>query len=188
LAVSGVELPIKLRRGLGHGKVVPAEELARWIAASDGDKDGSVTRAELVQFLAKHHVGGPWFCEVVAKTLWRFVEGRLAKEVPSIPVGLLGRIIHHTMSAGPRPEKRYEITPEGMAGYKPLEPLNKPGDAALASARTDSAARPRATPRGATSSPQRSASMTPGRAQGGGGSPSRPQARRPGPRRPGPRR
>ncbi|MCK6552276.1 hypothetical protein L6R52_40980, partial [Myxococcota bacterium] len=129
--MAGLDLPIKLRRGLGQGNVVPAEELARRLAAFDADQDKAVSRAELVAFLVKYQVGGPWFCEVVSRTLWKYVEQRLQAAQPSINVDVLGRIIHFAMSRGPRPERRYEITPEGMAGYKPLEPLKRPGDVPL---------------------------------------------------------
>jgi hypothetical protein len=116
---------VKLRRGLGNGKVVPAEELAKRLAPYDRDKDGSVTREELVRFLEKNHVGGPWFCQVLSKTLWRIVEERWGQEVESISLEGLGRIIHYSMSAPPRPEKRYVLEPEVMQGLKPRQTLEE---------------------------------------------------------------
>src|SRR5262245_1146385 len=125
LSVAGLDLPVKLRRGLGNGKVVPADELAKRLAPYDRDKDGSLTQEELVRFLEKNHVGGPWFCQVLAKTLWRIVEERWAQEVESIPIEGLGRIINFTMSAPPRPEKRYVLDPEAMTGQKPKQTLEE---------------------------------------------------------------
>jgi len=116
---------VKLRRGLGNGKVVPADELSKRLAPYDRDKDGSVTREELVRFLEKNHVGGPWFCQVLAKTLWRIVEERWGQQVESISVEGLGRIINYSMSAPPRPEKRYVLEPEVMQGLKPKQTLEE---------------------------------------------------------------
>lgn len=189
--MAGIDLPVKLRRGLGQGKVVPAAELAKWLAPHDADKDGEVTRPELVVFLSRNRVGGPWFCEVVAKTLWGFVQQKLGREVASIRIDLVARILHTVMGRGPRPERRYEISPEAMVGYKPLELIKQPGDPPSSGA-SDSFARPRATPRGGVTTPQRSQSTTPGRPAGAGpagGGVARPALpRRPAPRRPGPRR
>jgi hypothetical protein len=116
---------VKLRRGLGNGKVVPAEELSKRLAPYDRDKDGSVTREELVRFLEKNHVGGPWFCQVLSKTLWRIVEERWGQQVESISIEGLGRIINYSMSAPPRPEKRYVLDPEVMQGLKPKQTLEE---------------------------------------------------------------
>ena len=46
-AVAGLDLPSKLRNGLGQGKVVPKEVLARWMIPFDKNKDGALTRMEL---------------------------------------------------------------------------------------------------------------------------------------------
>lgn len=105
--MAGLDLPIKLRRGLGGGNAVPAEELAKRLVPFDADKDGAVTRAELVQFLIQGRVGGPWFCEVLSRTLWKYVEQRLAVPQPVISVQVLGRIINFAMTRAPRPERRY---------------------------------------------------------------------------------
>lgn len=192
--MAGLELPVKLRRGLGQGNVVPADELAKRIKAFDGDADGSITRDELAQFLAKNHVGGPWFCEVVAKTLWKYVEQRMGSPSEKLACDRLGRIIHVAMSRGPRPERRYEITPEGMQGYEPLKPIKKPSE------KTGDPSGAVAVPRGTQpragdkpTAPARSSSTTPGRTGAATGGPitrapsaaSRPRAA---PRRPGPRR
>lgn len=123
--MAGLDLPVKLRRGLGNGKVVPAEELSKRLEKFDGDNDGALTRDELIQFLEKSRVGGPWFCQVLAKTLWRIVEERWSQEVESISVEGLGRIINYSMSAPPRPEKRYVLDPEAMAGLKPRQTLEE---------------------------------------------------------------
>jgi hypothetical protein len=189
--VAGIDLPVKLRRGLGQGKVVPAEDLATWLAPFDQDKDGEVTRSELATFFHKHRVGGPWFCEVVARTLWKFVEQKLGKELSSLKIDLVARIVNTVMMRGPRPEKRYQIDPEAMTGYKPIQMLQKPGDPLLGPPpRPDSGARPRATPPpGVGSQSQRSQGTAPGRAGSAqGASPARPPQRRPAPRRPGPRK
>jgi hypothetical protein len=84
-----------------------------------------VTREELVRFLEKNHVGGPWFCQVLSKTLWRIAEERRGQEVESISIEGLGRIINYSMSAPPRPEKRYVLEPEVMQGLKPRQTLEE---------------------------------------------------------------
>jgi hypothetical protein len=178
--VAGLELPDKLRRGLGGGKVVPADELAKRMAPFDADGDDALTRPELQEFLHKNRVGGVWFCQIMSKTLWKYMEQHVGKECPTITLDMLGKIITFVMSRGPRPERRYEITPEGMTGYKPLEPLRRPGE------RLPGDAKPRATPRGDPTTPRRSQNQTPGRASAQG--PGRSGPRRPVPRRPGPRR
>lgn len=123
--MAGLDLPVKLRRGLGNGKVVPAEELEKRLEPYDRDKDGAITQEELVRFLQKNRVGGPWFCQVLAKTLWRIVEEQSGLEVDSISVPGLGRIINYSMSAPPRPEKRYILDPEAMQGLKPFKTLEE---------------------------------------------------------------
>ncbi len=165
--MAGLDLPVKLRRGLGNGKVVPAEELSKRLAPYDRDKDGSVTQEELIRFLEKNRVGGPWFCQVLAKTLWRIVEERWGQEVASISLEGLGRIINYSMSAPPRPEKRYVLEPEAIRGLKPKLTLEEyraeqqglpkpvrekpPEDGAASSASkpasSTAAPRPRPTPR-----------------------------------------
>lgn len=123
--MGGLDLPVKLRRGLGNGKVVPAEELEKRLEPYDRDKDGALTQEELIRFLQKNRVGGPWFCQVLAKTLWRIVEEQSGLEVDSISVPGLGRIINYSMSAPPRPEKRYVLDPEAMQGLKPVQTLEE---------------------------------------------------------------
>lgn len=192
--MAGLELPVKLRRGLGQGNVVPADELGKRLKAFDADGDGAVTRDELAQFLAKNHVGGPWFCEVVAKTLWKYVEQRMNATHTKLACDRLGRIIHVAMSRGPRPDRRYEITPEGMAGYEPLRTIRRKDEKAPTEAAPRAATAGQAKP-GAGEKPQapaRNASTTPGRM---GAAALGPQTRapaagrsRPIPRRPGPRR
>jgi hypothetical protein len=177
-----------LRRGLGQGKVVAAEDLARSIAPFDANKDGEISRTELVAYLHKHKVGGPWFCDVVSRTLWKFVEQRLGKEFPTLKIDLVARILNTTMRRGPRLERRYQIDPEAMVGYKPIQFLRRPGDPPPP-ARAPSDAKPRATPRGGQPMPQqRMQSDQPGRSGGQTTTTARALPRRPAPRRPGPRR
>jgi hypothetical protein len=191
--VGGVDLSIKLRNALGKGKIVPVEELIKWMTPFDEDKDGELTRPELAAFFHKYRVGGQWFAQVVAKTIWGFVQTKLAKEVSTIRMEYIARIINMVMKRAPRPEKRYEISPEAMVGYAPIKPLTKQRDRALGPppAPSSGPGTPRATPRGPAVAPQRNTSQTPGRTgspQASAGAQARPAMRRPAPRRPGPRR
>ncbi len=115
---------MKLRRGLGKGKVVSVEELSRRLAAFDGDKDGSLSRDDLFKFLRKGRVGGEWFCKVLTKTMWQIAEDRKGDKVDSITAEALGRIIHYAMSRPPTPERRYVLEPDVMQGYKDPELLD----------------------------------------------------------------
>jgi hypothetical protein len=198
VAVAGVDLPIKLRNALGQGKVVPVEELARRLAPFDANQDGDITRQELATFFQKSRLGGPWFGQVVAKTLWGFVQTKLGKDVEAIKIELVAKIIHTVMRRGPRPEKRYEITPESMVGYAPMKEFEKrpkvlgpaPQLGGTSPQPTSQEAKPRATPRGDPVESARAMSQAPGRTgqPAAGGAQVRPAMRRPAPRRPGPRR
>jgi len=121
--VAGLDLSSKLRRGLGKGKIVPAEFVAERMAAFDLDGDGALTQEELAEFLKKHRVGGPWFCDMVARTLWNFCTSWFSKDVTWIKISALAWMIHNAMKDRPRPARRYKITPESAMGYVPLEPM-----------------------------------------------------------------
>ncbi|MBK8011174.1 MAG: hypothetical protein IPK13_07465 [Deltaproteobacteria bacterium] len=114
--MAGLDLPVKLRRGIGNGKVVPEDELARRLKKFDQDGDGALIVGELAEFFKESQVGGPWFSQTVAKTIWRMAEERWARSIPTIAVEALARVIHLSMSQPPRQEKRYVITPEVMQG------------------------------------------------------------------------
>jgi hypothetical protein len=130
--VAGLELPVKLRRGLGKGSVVPVEELARRLAPLDGDGDGALVRGELARFLVENRIGGPWFCEMLARTLWKTAEERtLTREVQAISVAALARVLHFTMSRGPRAERRYVLDPAAMIGLEPRRTLDGSTDLTL---------------------------------------------------------
>ena len=116
--MAGLDLPVKLRRGLGKGKVVPAEELARRLRQFDGDGDGNLSREELTKFFLHNRVGGPWFCEVVTKTLWDIAEERWSQPIESITADALGRVISYSMGRPARRTTRYVITPEAVQGIE----------------------------------------------------------------------
>jgi hypothetical protein len=117
--VAGLDLPVKLRRGLGKGNVVPANELAERLRQFDSDKDDALTEDELARFFYHNHVGGPWFCKMVAHTIWNMGEEHYAQEIYSIKADALGRVIHYTMSRAGRPSRRYVLRPEAVNGLEP---------------------------------------------------------------------
>ena len=116
--MAGLDLPVKLRRGLGKGKVVPAEELSRRLLQFDGDGDGNLSREDLTRFFLHHRVGGPWFCEVLTKTLWDIAEDRWSEKIDSITAVALGRVISYSMGRPARRTTRYVITPEAAQGLE----------------------------------------------------------------------
>lgn len=124
LPVTGLDLPVKLRRGLGNGKVVPAEELARRLAAFDADQDGAVTREELAKFLVQNRCGGPWFCQMVSHNVFATAEDRWTQKVEAMKVVALARIINYTMARANKPVKRYILTPGAVMGLEPKRGLN----------------------------------------------------------------
>lgn len=175
--------------------MVPADELARRMKPFDGDGDGNLTQPELARFLLESRVGGPWFCEMIARTCWRLAEERWAKEIQTISIEALGRALNFSMSRGPRPERRYVLTPAAVQGLEPRkdlegredlwdgqpEPKAAPRSAAPpARPATTPGARPPA-PRGAAPGPRTAPLQGPPR-----GAPSSAAAGRPAPRRPGP--
>jgi hypothetical protein len=123
LPVTGLDLPVKLRRGLGNGKVVPAEELARRLAAYDSDQDGAVTREELARFLLESRCGGPWFCQMVSHNVFATAEDRWSQQVAAMKVVALARIINYTMARANKPVKRYILTPQAVLGMEPKRGL-----------------------------------------------------------------
>lgn len=116
--MAGLDLPVKLRRGLGKGKVVPADELARRLLQFDDDGDGNLNREDLTKFFLHHRVGGPWFCEVVTKTLWDIAEERWSQRIDSITAVALGRVISYSMGRPARRTTRYVITPDAVQGLE----------------------------------------------------------------------
>ncbi|MEL7370755.1 MAG: hypothetical protein AAFN74_17680 [Myxococcota bacterium] len=172
--VAGLDLPVKLRRGLGKGKVVPAEELTRRLLKFDGDGDGNLNREDLTKFFMHHRVGGPWFCKVVTKTLWDIAEERWSEQIESITANALGRVISYSMARPARRASRYVITPEAVQGL--VEKRSVGANAAGAPSRRPvaEAGGPRPGGRPAVRAPVRG--RAPGRAPG-----------RAGPRRAGPR-
>lgn len=184
--MGGIDLSVKLRKGLGDGNVLTAEEIEQRLASFDGDGDRKLTRGELAAFFQKHRIGGPWFSQAITKNLWAFVEDRTGQGQESIGVELLSKIIHQVMRAPPRPSERYVITPEVMIGLEPKKPLRPPPPDAVAA---DGNAAPRASPRGGPLVTPPRGSQLPGRGGGPGGAAARaPLGRRPAPRRPGPRK
>ena len=121
--VPGLELASKLRRSLGRGKIIPREAIAEKMAEFDHDNDDALTQEELVMFLLKYRVGGKWFCEMVAKTLWNFCKSWYSRDVTWIKIEALSYMVFSAMHDRARPVRRYKITPEGAMGYVPLEPM-----------------------------------------------------------------
>lgn len=121
--VPGLELASKLRRSLGRGKIIPREAIAEKMAEFDHDNDDALTQDELVMFLLKYRVGGKWFCEMVAKTLWNFCKSWYSRDVTWIKIEALSYMVFSAMHDRARPVRRYKITPEGAMGYVPLEPM-----------------------------------------------------------------
>lgn len=147
----GLELPVKLRRGLGNGNVVPVEEIARLLQAFDADGDGALTRSEVAACLRKHRVGGAWFCDALAHSLWRTAEERFVQAVDSIQAEALARIIHFTMSRAERPVRRYVLSPGAVQGLEPRltlegEDATKPAQGAGSAVPPRPSARPESVP------------------------------------------
>jgi len=190
--VPGLELASKLRRSLGRGKILPREEIAEKMTAFDGDNDDALTQEELVQFLMKYRVGGKWFCEMVAKTLWNFCKAWYSQDVTWIKIEPLSWMVFNAMHDRTRPVRRYKITPEGAMGYVPLEPMegSRILDAPKKPPRTaESGDRPvkkkRPPRRGEPRRPPRAGGRPSGRS---GRARPRPGGGRPGPRRSGPKK
>ncbi len=207
--MAGLDVPSKLRRGIGQGNVIPAEVIGRKMLAYDEDRDGALLQHEAARFLLDHGVGGPWFCDMVARTLWNFCTTWFSRDVTWIKISALAWMLHNAMKAQPRAPRRYRITPEGAMGYVPLEPMDGkpteraqrnppprgPGQASTSGAPSrgaPSGARPGGPgPRGQAPSggPRRGPAPAGRPAASSGPSGARPGARpgpRPGPRRPGP--
>ncbi|MEL6184946.1 MAG: hypothetical protein AAFU79_10005 [Myxococcota bacterium] len=191
--VAGLDLPAKLRRSLGAGQVLEPEAIAERLAAHDQDGDGRLSKAELCRFLGQAGLGGPWFCEMFAGTVWKKAQNAFEKEVASLDLNLLARVLHFAMARTSAPGRRYVITPEAFRGEAPrVDEKNAPVDVVapdLAAARPPArgpSASPR--PRAAPARP-RGPSRTPTpRAPSGARSPAprgRPRATS-GPRRPAP--
>jgi hypothetical protein len=125
--VAGIDFAAKLRRGLGQGKIIPREQVAKAMEPFDVDQDGSLTRVELATFLRKANVGGHWMCEWMSKSLFALCEQWYATEIAWIKIEVLARVVHEAMSARPKPAKRIRITPGGVAGYEELEWLDGSG-------------------------------------------------------------
>lgn len=186
----GLDLPIKLRR-LANGKVLSADEVIELLTPFDGDGDGEITRDELTTFLVKRRVGGPWFCQVLSKTLWEIAQDRWGTEVEAIGVPTIGRIISFSMARSGRPSKRYVLTPDAVRGLEPKKGLDgepvPTGSGPLTSA-------PRQAPPRAHQAPPRNAPRATGPTRGaprpatrpdqtrGPARPSRSAPRRPGPK------
>ena len=187
--VPGLELASKLRRSLGRGKIISQEDIAKKMVEFDQDNDEALTQEELSQFLMKYRVGGKWFCEMVAKTLWNFCKSWYSRDVTWIKIEALSYMVFAAMHDRARPVRRYKITPEGAMGYVPLEPmegsriLEEPKTKAASPRSAGRSAPPRARGRrGPRRGPPRSGARPRARPSGRSG------PRRPGPRRPGPRK
>jgi hypothetical protein len=195
--VPGLELASKLRRSLGRGKILPQEEIAAKMAAFDTDDDEALTQEELVLFLMKYRVGGKWFCEMVAKTLWNFCKAWYSRDVTWIKIEPLSWMVFNAMHDRQRPVRRYKITPEGAMGYVPLEPLEgsrilsepKKSDASPATSEASPEAEPRPPRRAGPRRPPGGNPRSVGRPSGRSTrARPRPAVGRPGPRRNGPKK
>jgi hypothetical protein len=209
--VAGVNLPDKLRRGLGQGKAVPWESIADRMREFDSDKDDALTKQELAEFLNKSGAGGTWFSKVVADTCWRALESNFSEPITWIKIPVLAYWTSEFMKLPPRKAKRIRITPEGAQGYEPLEYLDGTAVETLAQAMNPGApqpvtpgqlpaaqvfkhapepfTRPPERPRAQPSAAPRGGAVPPPRpATGGASAGGRPAPRAAAPRRPGPRK
>lgn len=127
--VAGLDLPAKLRRSLGRGRALSPEELAERLRPADQDGDGRLTRGELQQFLLVSGAGGPWFSEMLAGSIWKRSQAAFEREVPTLSIAVLARVLHTLLARSERPTRRYVITPEAVRGEAPrLDPSNRPVD------------------------------------------------------------
>jgi len=124
LPVTGLDLSVKLRRALGQGKIVPAEELVAKFTPYDTSGEGALNREQLAKFLFDHRVGGPWFCQMMSHNVFRTAEQRWSMDVQSIKIVALARIVHYTMARAVKPVKRYVLTPAAVNGLEPLKALD----------------------------------------------------------------
>jgi len=118
--VAGLDIPSKLRRALGGGKPISAEQLSAKLAAFDKDQDGALTRDELAQAFVAFGCGGPWFCAIMARNVWTFCEMVVPPPINWIKITLLGPALAQFMQQQPRKAKRVAITPAGAYGWEPL--------------------------------------------------------------------
>ncbi len=118
--MAGLDIPSKLRRALGGGKNITAEQLSAKLAAFDQDNDGALTREELAQAFVAFGCGGAWFCNIMARNVWTFCEMVVPPPVRWIKISLLGPALHNFMQLQPRKAKRVAITPAGAYGWEPL--------------------------------------------------------------------
>ncbi len=180
--MAGFDLPMKLRRSLGGGRICPEDHLIERLARYDGDNDGRLTPDELSRCLEDAGLGGSWYCGMLAKTMFKTTRVGL-DDAPSLRITALARVLHHGMSRVERPVRRYVISPEVMSGNAPRVGLDKkPVDAPSPDAK--SALRPAAPrpegPRGPAPRPEGPRSPGPGLQQ----SPSGPAPRATAPRAP----
>lgn len=124
LSVSGLDLPVKLRRALGQGAIVSAEVLVTRLTPYDKDGSGALDREQLTRFLIENRVGGPWFCQMMAHNVFRTAEDRWSMDVASIKIVALARIINYTMARVSKPVKRYVLTPDVVNGLEPKRGLD----------------------------------------------------------------
>lgn len=120
-SVAGFDIPTRLRRSVGRGKVIPVSVLEPQLRAIDGDRDGHLTKLELSGFFLDHGFGGSWLCQVLTATIWKAVDPALHEPKPTVEVPLLARVIHLLMARKPRPSKRYTIKPEMFRPQVPQE-------------------------------------------------------------------
>lgn len=123
--MAGVDLPEKLRRGLGNGQVVHPDVIAEKMRPFSKKEPDALTLDELAEFLSKGaHVGTPWFCKLVAKTMWHALEAYFSDPITWIKISQLAWWTCQYMAMPPRRAKRVRITPEGAMGWEPLEYLD----------------------------------------------------------------
>jgi hypothetical protein len=175
--VAGLDLPTKLRRSLGQGRILDVEEVVERLRPYDKDGDGRLTKTELGLCLGEVGLGGPWFCDMFAGTVWRKAQQTFEREVASLPVPLLARVLHFAMARAERPTRRYVITPEAVRGEAPrVDAKNEPVDEPFADIARGAKTKPAGKPRGAPARPPER-----------GPAPRGPAPRGPAPRGPAPR-
>ena len=145
--MAGVDLPDKLRKGLGQGKPVSWEIIAEKMRPFDRNNTSGLNKAELAEFLHKNGAGGIWFCKLTAETLWKAIESNFAEPVHWIKIEVLAFWTSEFMKWQPRRAKRVRITPESATGYEPLEyldgtPVETGGQGGAAAATPNAAPQP----------------------------------------------
>jgi len=122
--VAGLDIPSKLRRALGNGKVIPYEAVLAKLQPYDKDGDGALSQKELAEAFVGFGCGGPWFCSIMAKAIWQACESVIPPPVLWIKTTLVAVSVWQFMQLQPRQARRVRVTPEAAYGWEPLTYLD----------------------------------------------------------------